>query len=147
MEIRTSRLKVYYFCWVRVNVFDKIDSACLQFTNLTITLLHILTTLHFIVCNKPPLSHFTYVNINIFARFNNCFFKLIVVYSDGDAGKLKVITTMCTAHSSISEFPNFWTFFSRLLHTVFWMAKSLCNHSFIWWVQRLFIASPTTTIF
>ena len=37
---------------------------------------------------------FTYVDINISASFDNCFFKLIVVYSVGDDGKLNAVTTI-----------------------------------------------------
>ena len=33
-------------------------------------------------------------NINIFSDFSNCFFKFIIIYSVGNAGKFNLITTI-----------------------------------------------------
>ena len=66
----------------------------------------------------------SYVDINIFANFDNCFFKLIVAYSVGNAGKFNAVTAIVLLVLRYLYFQAF-NLFNLLPHTVFWIAVFL----------------------
>ena len=67
---------------------------------------------------------FTYVDINVFAGFDNCFFKLIVVYSVRDTEKFNAIMTI-VKRLFISPPTTTLSFSSMILFTIFGFFKTL----------------------
>ena len=125
---------------LRVNFFDRIDSVRYQFPDsvryqfpdsvrLRFPLTYVGCIASYGQSVKSFYVRFTYVNINIFASFDNYFFKLIVIYSVRDARKFNAIMTIVLL---ILRYLNF-QFFNLFLQvdTVFWIAKSLFNLSFL----------------
>ena len=98
-----------------VNFFDRIDSAYFWFTNLTLTLLHMLVALRLI---GSLYVHFTYININIFANFDDCTFKLIVIYSVGVSGKFSAIMMTVVLILQYLDFQAFNIFLQVATHSL-----------------------------